>query len=153
MNESIALIQKMIEHNANVNAVVLDYSPVMRAVTKEMELVVRVLLDHGADINYQTSNGMTAIGISTRRGLLSMTKLLLDYGADPMIPNQVDNCIFLAVRYHRLDILRLFRSRQLGSPVEWELGLELATSHRMYDIVAFIEDEALPPDVSLCRIC
>ncbi len=48
---------------------------------KGYEVIVRLLLDHGADVNAQMAGGMTAVGNAADSGNVDTVRLLLDRGA------------------------------------------------------------------------
>lgn len=80
---------------------------------------LRLLLEHGADPNWMTVWGLTALHQSVRRdNRLAMIELLLDYGADPAIPNRErKSAIWIAVRRGRAAALDLFEKR--GTPINF----------------------------------
>ena len=49
-------------------------------------LIVRMLVDHGADVNAQAKTGMTAVGNAAESGELDAVRLLLDKGARLDLP-------------------------------------------------------------------
>lgn len=49
--------------------------------------IAKVLVEHGADINAQAANGMTALMIAATNNSAPMIGLLMDAGADPAIKN------------------------------------------------------------------
>jgi ankyrin repeat protein len=78
---------------------------------------LRLILEHGADPNRMTRWGLTAIHQSLRRdNQLAMIELLLDYRADPAIPNREGkSAIWIAAHRGRADALDLFEKR--GIPI------------------------------------
>jgi ankyrin repeat protein len=78
---------------------------------------LRLVLERGADPNYMTLWGLTALHQAVRRdNRLRMIELLLDYGADPALPNRDGkSAIRIAARRGRADALDLFDKR--GSPI------------------------------------
>jgi ankyrin repeat protein len=79
---------------------------------------LRLVLERGADPNYMTLWGHTALHQAVRRdNRLSMIELLLDYGADPAIPNhEGKSAIWIAAHRGRADALDLFEKR--GTPIK-----------------------------------
>ena len=51
------------------------------------ESTIRLLLDHGADVNIQRKNGLNALMLASQNGHESMVRLLLEYGADKELKN------------------------------------------------------------------
>ena len=88
------IIALLIEKKANVNAVVANVdsvlddmkgeTPLMVASSLGMEDIVKLLLDHGADINAQTDYGETAtmLAVEIGKGNTTIVKLLIDRGAN-----------------------------------------------------------------------
>ncbi|HTM49979.1 MAG TPA: ankyrin repeat domain-containing protein, partial [Bryobacteraceae bacterium] len=81
---------------------------------------LRLILEHGADPNWMTGWGLTALHQSIRRdNRLPMIELLLDYGANPAIPNREGkSAIWIAVRRGRADALDLFEKH--GTPMNFD---------------------------------
>jgi ankyrin repeat protein len=78
---------------------------------------LRLVLKSGADPNYMTSWGLTALQQAIRRDNgLEMIECLLDYGGDPALPDRHGrSAILLAARRGRDDALDLFEKR--GTPI------------------------------------
>jgi ankyrin repeat protein len=76
-----------------------------------------LVLERGADPNWMTGWGLTALHQAVRRdNRLGMIELLLDYGADPALPSREGkSAILIAARRGRADALDLFEKR--GTPV------------------------------------
>ncbi len=79
---------------------------------------LRLVLEHGADPNWTTGWGWTALHQALRRdNRLQMIELLLDYGADPALPGRDgSSAILIAARRGRADALDLFENR--GTPID-----------------------------------
>jgi ankyrin repeat protein len=78
---------------------------------------LRLVLDRGADPNWITGWGLTALHQAVRRdNRLHMIELLLDYGADPALrTREGKSAILIAARRGRADALDLFEQR--GTPI------------------------------------
>lgn len=74
---------------------------------------VRLVLEHGADPNRMTIWGHAALHQAIRRdNSLDIVECLLDYNADPSLPNRDGNsAASLAARRGRADVLSLFERR------------------------------------------
>jgi ankyrin repeat protein len=80
---------------------------------------LRLVLEHGANPNWMTVWGLTALHQAIRRdNRLAIVETLLDRGADPAIPNREGkSAIWIAVRRGRADALDLFEKR--GTPINF----------------------------------
>jgi ankyrin repeat protein len=78
---------------------------------------LRLVLKHGADPNWMTVWGQTALHQAVRRdNRLKMIELLLDHAANPALPNRDGkSAILIAARRGRADALDLFEKR--GTPI------------------------------------
>lgn len=72
--------------------------------------VVCLLLDRGADMNYRSPSGYTALYLACARGHVEITRLLLDRGADPCIGRPL---LLAASEAGHVDIVRLLLSRRV----------------------------------------
>src|SRR5262249_49953798 len=79
---------------------------------------LRLVLESGADPNWMTGWGLTALHQAVRRdNRLQMIELLLDYGADPGLPSREGkSAILIAARRGRDDALDLCEKR--GTPID-----------------------------------
>jgi ankyrin repeat protein len=78
---------------------------------------LRLVPESGADPNWMTGWGLTALHQAVRRdNRIQMIELLLDHGAQPAFPDrQGKSAILIAARRGRADVLDLFEKR--GTPV------------------------------------
>src|SRR5581483_6808140 len=82
---------------------------------------IRLLLERGAEPNRMTRWQYTALHQALRRdNALANVRLMLDHGADPMLPNHRDgrSGVAIAARRGRSDVLELFAGQ--GIPIELE---------------------------------
>lgn len=82
---------------------------------------MRLALEHGANPNLVPRWGRSALQHAIQRdNSLETIQLLLDYGADPHLPNAVDgrSGVVMAARRGRGDILRFFQSRSIDLQLE-----------------------------------
>jgi ankyrin repeat protein len=70
--------------------------------------IVKLLLEAGANVNYQSNRGWSAFVSASRQGHLEHVRLLLDFGADPNLASYYGwTCLMRASRNH-LIILKLW---------------------------------------------
>ena len=88
------------------------------------------MLKHGADPNWMTGWGLTALQQAVRRdNRLQMIELLLDHGADPALPSREgQSAILIAARRGRADALDLFERR--GTPINLSGVAACARDHK-----------------------
>ncbi len=75
----------IIEHSQDVNSRGLykESTPLHWASARGHVKVVRVLLEHGADVAVQNEDGSTPLHRASRRGRVEVVHVLLQHGADP----------------------------------------------------------------------
>ena len=74
-------LQKQLVNGADVNDTMNSYSALMAAALNGSVEQMKVLIDHGANVNYQSTDSTTALWLAVPD--LNKTRLLLDRGADP----------------------------------------------------------------------
>lgn len=62
-----------------------NFSPVMKAISSNFPEAVRILVDHGADVLYTTSEGKNALYLACFVKNEELVKYLLENGADPTV--------------------------------------------------------------------
>ncbi len=75
---------------------------------------VKILLDHNKNIvNYQSDNdGWTPLDDAVLKGNIQIVKLLIEYGADPRVPNFKDETpIDMATKFGKGEIVKLLRDQ------------------------------------------
>ncbi|HWU83059.1 MAG TPA: ankyrin repeat domain-containing protein [Methylophilaceae bacterium] len=84
---NVAVVKKFIESGtANVNDTFFAWSPLLSAASKNQLGVVKVLVEHGANLNYQHPvTKMTPLAHAAYEGNNDIVKYLLEKGADPNI--------------------------------------------------------------------
>jgi len=84
---NVAVVQKYLDSGiAKVNETFFAWSPLLSAASKGQLAVVKVLAEHGADLNYRHPvTKMTAVAYATYDGNIELLEYLLDKGADPNI--------------------------------------------------------------------
>jgi ankyrin repeat protein len=74
-------LQQQLSNGADVNDSLNSYSALMAATLNGSLEQMKLLIDHGANVNYQSGDGTTALWLAVPDW--DKTKLLLDHGADP----------------------------------------------------------------------
>jgi ankyrin repeat protein len=77
---SIVALQEQLANGANANDTLNSYSALMAASLNGSVDQMKTLIDHGANVNYQSRDSITALWLAAPDW--DKTKLLLDYGAD-----------------------------------------------------------------------
>ncbi|MFM2050406.1 MAG: hypothetical protein RL682_897 [Pseudomonadota bacterium] len=94
--------EQLIARGADVNKP--GWAPLHYAATGGHTLVVQMLLDNHAYIDAASPNGSTPLMMAAMYGTTSITKLLLEAGADPMLKNDLGlSAIDFALRAKKLD--------------------------------------------------
>jgi uncharacterized protein len=80
---SVEVVKLLIAHGADLNTKEewREQSPLMWAAAENHAGVVRVLIESGADVNYETPGGFTALMFAARQGSLAAARTLVEGGA------------------------------------------------------------------------
>ncbi|CAH1170454.1 unnamed protein product [Phaedon cochleariae] len=103
----------LLRYGAEVNALKrADWTPLMLACTKtEGEnswKTIKLLLEHGALVNYKNKDGWTCVHLVARQGNVSVMKLLLQYGLDAKIKTKNGrSALHIAALHGKLEIVEL----------------------------------------------
>ena len=84
------IVQMLLKAKADVNVrgPVHGQTPLHRAVVSENEAVVRMLIDHGANVNQVDVRGNTPLQTAVVNGSIPILELLFEAKADPEIRNE-----------------------------------------------------------------
>lgn len=88
----VPLMRNLIQHGANINALIKDideinenedtlYTPLMLAIKRGQSTSALLMIELGADVNYENINRDTALFIAARKGYYNVVVRLLDAGA------------------------------------------------------------------------
>ena len=93
-NGDLDLMNLLFKHGSVPDSTCADIDPpiVLASFYGKLE-AVRILLDHGADMNavdttQETTRGGTALSNACAEGYVEIARLLLERGADPTIPDK-----------------------------------------------------------------
>jgi len=95
--QNTQLITTLLKAGANPNAVSSDTSPIHEAVRKNSQQVLQLLLEHGAQVNLQITDGKTPLHLAIQQSQFEMVNYLLSKGADPRMKTQQNvTCLHFA---------------------------------------------------------
>ncbi|MCL5875564.1 MAG: ankyrin repeat domain-containing protein [Candidatus Dependentiae bacterium] len=108
-----------LQENADVNCIddSENYTPLMFAVDNKSELLVQILLDAGADVNFHPTgdyimSDFTALMFAVMSNNKDMVMLLLKAGADITIKNAMGNTAYdIAHQFAYKDIAKLVKTK------------------------------------------
>ena len=72
--------------------------------------ILKIVLEHGPDLNYRDGNGFTALMYAVLQGE-EMVELLLDKGADPNVKNEDSTALSYAAQNERGAVVELLKKR------------------------------------------
>ncbi|MCR5612448.1 ankyrin repeat domain-containing protein [Treponema sp.] len=85
------IVMWLLEKNVSIDAVSNDrgYSAVMDAVWKNNFELTKILIEHGANLNYIGRDGQSVLVLAVGAGKLNICKLLAEAGADPDVKDKM----------------------------------------------------------------
>jgi len=87
-NDDVQTIDLLIKHGARVDPVAEDETPFLAAIKWSHFAAAERLLRHGANVNFQSSKGMTALHFLLKKNSdRKYVEMLLRHGADPTLEN------------------------------------------------------------------
>jgi ankyrin repeat protein len=93
--EDVAAIEMLLEYGADIDPIAEDETPFLCAVKQSHFKSARVLLAHGANVNFQDSRGMSALHYMLKKGSDSRHfEMLLGYGARGDLRNSKGHTAF-----------------------------------------------------------
>ena len=106
------MIEWLLSKGADINAVSKDrgYSAVMDAVWKSSQEIVKLLIEKGANLNFISNDGQTALIVATGASNPRICELLVKNGADPTYKDRMG--------MSSLDYARLFKKTELAKLYE-----------------------------------
>lgn len=98
----------LLEQTEGVSQPLHGYSPLMKAVANRIPDAVELLLAHGADPNYSTEDGKSALSLACGSGDARTVQMLLDAGADVLkVDRQHKGPVFWAATSNDVEILKM----------------------------------------------
>lgn len=116
-DENIHKINELIAKSVNVNCIDdLGYSPLITATEFNQVDVVRLLIEHGANVNFFSNNkksvNQTPLMVAAIEGYYDIAEILLDNNADPdLSPKNNDGPIIQAALNKNFQVVRLLANR------------------------------------------
>lgn len=113
-NGKLDMVQWLLEKGADIDAVSNDrgYSAVMDAVWKSNISIVELLVNRGANLNFVSRDGQTALILATGSENFEICRILAENGADPTIKDRMGmSSIDYATLFKKEEILNLYRER------------------------------------------
>ncbi len=110
-NGKLDMVQWLLENGADIDAVSQDrgYSAVMDAVWKSNIPMVEMLVSKGANLNFVSRDGQTALILATGSENLQICRILVENGADPSIKDRMGmSSIDYATLFKKEEILNLY---------------------------------------------
>ena len=128
---SLEIVQELIKHKADVNAVFDGgnelMTPLMVAAKSDVLEIVEELLKHGADINFIDGSNGNALHLAIEDGHVEVVKTLLINGCNPKVraqtyltPNEIHelpNCTAFELALHlgSFDIMKMVAFHETSS--------------------------------------
>jgi ankyrin repeat protein len=85
--------------------------PLHSAIANRRTAIVRLLLDHGADVNATQADGFTPLHEAAQNGMLDVTQWLLDRGAhvNPRLSSSDKTPLALAIEHQHDEVAELLQ--------------------------------------------
>ncbi|KAF8902785.1 ankyrin repeat-containing domain protein [Gymnopilus junonius] len=83
-----AIVKHLLEYGVNA-----EYALISASYSNNLD-AMKLLLDYGADVNFQTKNGDTALRGAVQMGHLNITAYLVEHGADMTLTGEKYHSIF-----------------------------------------------------------
>lgn len=80
--EDINQVSFLLESGIDVNDISLDLFPLLVACGTGNAKIVKLLLDHGAEVDMQNPVGLTSLIVASQEGNANIVRILLDCGAN-----------------------------------------------------------------------
>jgi ankyrin repeat protein len=108
------LVEFLLEKGTQVNSpsrTSMRVMPLHSAIANRRTEIVRLLLDHGADVNARQADDFTPLHEAAQNGMLDVTQWLLDRGADinPRLSSSGKTPLALAIEHQHEDVAKLLR--------------------------------------------
>lgn len=111
-NDNLTFVKKFIELGANINVVSEDrgYTPVMDAVWRGNEDILKYLIKHGADLNTISKEGQSNLVLAVGANKFKICKLLVENGSDPDVKDMMGMSAYgYATLFKKQDIIDILK--------------------------------------------
>ncbi|KAL6406251.1 FabD/lysophospholipase-like protein [Ilyonectria robusta] len=138
--KQVALL--LLQHSANVNHGEMDETALHIAAESCQDDMVKILLEHGADVDCEDRSGDTPLYRATGRCAKSTVKVLLDAGADPNAGSGTQKALLQAVTYGDEQMVRWLLGAGASINEKDENGdtaLEIAFRKSRTDLIPVLE--------------
>lgn len=108
------IVEYLIEQGAEIDAPSqnnMRVRPLHSAVANKRVDIVKLLIDHGADVNSTQADDFTPLHEAAQNGLLDVAQWLIERGAhvNPRLSSNNKTPLTLAIEYHHADVAELLR--------------------------------------------
>ncbi|KAK5626608.1 hypothetical protein RRF57_002323 [Xylaria bambusicola] len=139
----LEMVDFLLNKGVSPNIEGLQTTPLMQAVMNGDGPIFRILLDFGADLNFQSTIGENALTKAVWLGRTAMASVLLDRGADPNAGDPTP--IVLAVFKEHLDMFKLLRRHgaRLNTRGTGQLAMLMAEYHELSSMKDILVQEGV----------
>lgn len=111
-----AVVKYLVEHNADVDSRSLQDPPLIRALQRNDQAIINILIDGKADIECMDRRGRRPLHFAARHGYVELASRLLDLGCDRQPQtHRRETPFFIAMASHRAEIVKLFLDNGMGT--------------------------------------
>ncbi len=152
----LEIVQELIEQSVNLNSITVDSnnSALTISIDKGYNDILSILIDAGANVNHQISNGFSGLMIATVFANVEAIKMLSTAGADINMKNKKgETALILAVKEKNLRIVKLLVEK--GADLTPRIGhlwwksnaMELAEEIGLNDIYVYLRGHEVKAEI------
>lgn len=131
-----AVVRLLLDNRASSNIESIHGSPLLQAVSKEETVITQMLIEAGAHVNYQNTDGYTPLMVAIRMHNLPISTLLIKAKADVnMLNRHQESSLTTAVAVQDLPLCRLLLDNGANIHINQEWPLRIALSLDAKDII------------------